>query len=52
MKLYIAIKNISNFEAIDSLLSGNSDIVHIAKKNHYKPLGLNQLNDFYRVTKT
>lgn len=50
MKLYIAIKNISNFEAIDSLLSGNSDIVHIAK-NHYKPLGLNQLNDFLQSYK-
>ncbi|MDD3466479.1 MAG: hypothetical protein PHE67_04940 [Campylobacterales bacterium] len=51
MKLYIALQTILDIEAIPSLLSGNSDITHIAK-NHYKPLGINQITNYLESYKT
>jgi hypothetical protein len=51
MKLYLGLQHISDFEAISSLLGGNSDISHIAK-NHYKPLGINQITNYLESYKT
>lgn len=51
MKLYLKINQISQLEAINSLMSGNSGISHISK-NHYAPLGINQITHYLESYRT